>query len=358
MTAPILIRVLLQPNIYPNVVVKQQINYRNTCLQLTDEERKDLEKSLPAFWHTEKDKLVQFTMFEDNTYLCERYKEYFDYNTRSTDHKYYLFDSGKEAEAKQLYVSLLEAFSKIKIKRIEDLYTAVTESIGDISYVKYSLLEARDTLLKDSDYTVLPDYPIAEEERQQWVEYRQKLRDVTTQQAWIDNDLMNIEMPVSPNPKKQLYVYGEQIATATSILAPDLMDLSIEQAEAQGLVEECLQNIASVTVKYEILRGLSSLRIPLFDIGYKNIEDPTNYFNATLSELESMGEEYEKLVTENIIPENWWTAATSNLNKTIDNLNTKLGEYDISFTINDILHAILEKNMKSNQLIIDETPEG
>lgn len=360
MSSPI-IQLFLQPNIYPNIVVKQKIVYRNVALDLTDEERQQLESALPEFWHTSKDRLVRFDVFEDDTYFCERYKDYFDYNTRETNQKFYLFDSGNDAQSKQLHVFLLEQYSKIKLKRIENLYDAVTESIGNISYVKYSLLEARDTLLKDSDYVMMSDYPISEEEKQQWIEYRQKLRDVTDQQAWKDNDLMNIEMPLGPRPKDQLFVYREQIASATSILAPELMEMSIEQAEAQGLVEECLKNIAAVTVKYEILRGLSALRLPILDIKYTqsdgNLINPTDYFNQTISNLEELGSIYSEMEMENQIPNNWWDAATTNLNQTIENLNNKLKEYDISFTINDILNTIIQRNIEQ-QMIIEENSEG
>lgn len=361
MYSPAIIQLYLQPNLYPNMVVKQRIIYKNVPVDLTDEERQSFESMLPEFWHSEKDRLVRFDIYEDGTSFCERYKDYFDYNTRETNQKYYLFDSANDAEVKQLQVLILEQYSKIKINRIQNLYDAVTESIKDISYVKYSLLDARDTLLEDSDYIMLPDYPISDEEKQKWIEYRQKLRDVTDQQAWKDNDLMNIEMPLSPKPKDQLYVYGEQIGNATSILAPELMEMSIEQAEAQGLVEECLQKIASVTVKYEILRGLSALRLPLFDVSYRNnndeIIDINTYYNETVSHMEELGQMYDEMQVENQLPSNWWDAATTNLNETIENLNVKLKEYDISFTINDILTSLIQKNIEQQQ-ITGEDSEG
>lgn len=39
----------------------------------------------------------------------------------------------------------------------------------------------RDTLLRDSDWTQLPDVPMTVERRQQWEAYRQALRDITDQ---------------------------------------------------------------------------------------------------------------------------------------------------------------------------------
>lgn len=41
-----------------------------------------------------------------------------------------------------------------------------------------SLRNFRNQLLKDSDWIVLPDSPLSEEKKQEWVVYRQYLRDL------------------------------------------------------------------------------------------------------------------------------------------------------------------------------------
>lgn len=51
----------------------------------------------------------------------------------------------------------------------------------------------RDALLAESDRTRLDDYPLTDEQRAAWAEYRQALRDIT-QQA----DPFNITWPVAP----------------------------------------------------------------------------------------------------------------------------------------------------------------
>jgi hypothetical protein len=42
-----------------------------------------------------------------------------------------------------------------------------------------SVQEARNYLLKQSDWTQLLDVPLSEEEKEKWVTYRQELRDIT-----------------------------------------------------------------------------------------------------------------------------------------------------------------------------------
>ncbi len=45
----------------------------------------------------------------------------------------------------------------------------------------------RDELLKDSDFSQLPDVPFSEIEKQAWASYRQQLRDITEQEGFPEN---------------------------------------------------------------------------------------------------------------------------------------------------------------------------
>jgi hypothetical protein len=52
----------------------------------------------------------------------------------------------------------------------------------------------RDYLLKKSDKYSYPDYPMTNEQRTAWIEYRQALRDITAQSGFPDN----VVWPVKP----------------------------------------------------------------------------------------------------------------------------------------------------------------
>ena len=63
------------------------------------------------------------------------------------------------------------------------------------------LREQREFLLIDTDKYVLPDYPhSSESKRQEWITYRQQLRDITTQTPSLNSngDLINIVWPAIP----------------------------------------------------------------------------------------------------------------------------------------------------------------
>jgi hypothetical protein len=65
-----------------------------------------------------------------------------------------------------------------------------------------SLRNFRNQLLKDSDWIVLPDSPVSPDKRQEWIVYRQYLRDLPENfdfsgQIWTD-EIMGSRILPSP----------------------------------------------------------------------------------------------------------------------------------------------------------------
>lgn len=53
----------------------------------------------------------------------------------------------------------------------------------------------RNRLLEETDYVLMPDYPLTEEQRAAWTAYRQSLRDLPEQEGWP----MSIIWPEKPS---------------------------------------------------------------------------------------------------------------------------------------------------------------
>lgn len=64
------------------------------------------------------------------------------------------------------------------------------------------VLDRRNKLLLNSDWTQLPDVPLAT--RELWVDYRQALRDITDQPGYP----MNVVWPIEPSSNEQVFVVG------------------------------------------------------------------------------------------------------------------------------------------------------
>lgn len=67
-----------------------------------------------------------------------------------------------------------------------------------------SIRVERNNLLKQSDWTQLPDSPLAQEEKTAWKNYRQQLRDLTqtidiSNINYWDDGVINSIVPKKPN---------------------------------------------------------------------------------------------------------------------------------------------------------------
>ena len=93
-------------------------------------------------------------------------------------------------------------------------------------------LNARASMLRNSDFAVMPDYPCGETERAGWLAYRQALRDIPEQQGYPDA----IVWPEPPQREKT----GQTL----------LKDVALSQAQIQAVsdrgdfVEDCIAEMA------------------------------------------------------------------------------------------------------------------
>ena len=81
--------------------------------------------------------------------------------------KYYIQYTWRCGETYETLVWLDDRILKPTKEELEQLYDDL---------LKDEMREERNQLLKDSDYTALPDYP----NREAWLDYRQQLRDFPT----------------------------------------------------------------------------------------------------------------------------------------------------------------------------------
>ena len=146
-------------------LVERYINYNGSRLDFSESEFNDFLSKMPSLWNSDKDKLTYFVLFEDKSYLAQRYKEVYNFGTRETEEKLYNFDEANETELNAFVAFIANYYTALKLQRTENFYESIVEKVADVSYMKYQLLEMREKQLKETDYIVLPDYPISDEEK-------------------------------------------------------------------------------------------------------------------------------------------------------------------------------------------------
>ena len=346
------ITVNLHRKLYPADKALNNINYFGGNVQLTDTDINTLIEEIPDFWNSEKDCLIKFVYFDDGTYMCQREKEVYNYSLRQTEKKLYFFDAATSGQADSLAQYFVAQYGKIKLSKVNNLYDEILNTISDFSYIKFHLLETRRELLNESDYKMLPDYPLSEEEKQRWTEFRQQLRDITEQEAWKQNNFVNVVMPTSPDPKNQLSGLLQNLSNLTAGgIPPKILDSFHDSLRNIGL-ENVIKKYSETVLKIEIVRGLTRLGIP-FTTTNENNNLSTILFSANKPAVifRKMGESFKEHVAEAEIGQEPYPTFSStiltewqhyilDIDNSIDKIEQQLALYNIDFTIGDILEEV------------------
>jgi len=354
---------------YPAEFTERYIIYRGEKLNLTDEMFTELLTLLPDVWDNDRDRLTQFVLFEDSTHMCVRNKDVYNYSRKETEPKTYFYNSSTQTQVAQLTKILTDYFGKAKLTEVENFYDDVMNSLSDMSYVKKKMLEMREEALRRSDYMFNRDYVISDAELEtKWKTYRQEWRDITASDAWKNNDLMSLSIPLSPSPAEtsELAMEGLRQNLQNLEVTDQLLD-DMKVSIDCSLYENSARKFGEVSFKLEVLKTLSKLKIP-----FNN--------NITTGESEDQLETLDNnLAAVNVLPADIYTRYKSikevesadnddsmkaiadeqltDIDAKIEAINEKLKEYNVDFTIGDIMTKFVEDTKKRIEEI-EQTEEA
>lgn len=339
----------LQRKKYPSDIVERYLVYRGNKLDISDSFFDELLSLIPDYWNTDKDRLVQFVWFENKTFLCVRNKTVYNFSTKQTEEKLYHFNSATQQQLDDFIKILIEFFNKTKINEIEKFYNEIYDSLSDMSFVKERILSMRKQALLESDYMFNSDYEFKNvDEEMEWKKYRQEWRDITEKDFWVNNDFMNLNLPVAPSPLNSFTLLVEGLKSSlTSVEITEALknDLNIDFDGYKNLA----QNYGNIMFKVELLRTLSKLRIPMGVLSEENdntLDDvetavrssitPIDIYNQYMSVKDIEGED-SKVTMKSILDEQ-----INNVEIKLQIIDEKLKEYNIDYTIGDILQKVME----------------
>jgi len=321
---------------------QQWLSYNGYQLKFSEEEFNALIAAIPEQWNSEKDRLVYFILFPDGTYLAQREKEVYDYSTRMPTERLYNYEAPDPADASVFTAFLVDWYTKTKLERTENLYDEILNNISDMSAMKYQLLDMRTKALGETDYIALPDVPMDADDKAAWLTYRQEWRDVPGQQAWIDSDYMNIEIPVSPQPKQQLVdifaIVGNVYANAAELPA-ELLDAVKDNLDGLG-IQNVIKKYTEISLKVEMLRGITKLKIPTVTDDELSTIDSLIPQGAKGIVPEDQLEALQEAALESQVSN--WQNYLDSVDEKIAAINTKLQSYNIDFTLGDIMAKVAE----------------
>jgi hypothetical protein len=105
-------------------------------------------------------------------------------------------------------------------------YSTGQEVFATTSETKYEAMRfLRDVLLKECDWTVAPDVSFPDGVKEDWVEWRQWMRDITTHITAVTGDIIDVpDPPVVGRPKSWVNVDPEFIAKMIEVLKASVGD--------------------------------------------------------------------------------------------------------------------------------------
>ena len=144
---------------------------------------KEIVPILYPLWDSDKDKLEVFVKYKDGTAKMNKTK--YQRNQKTGTYKWisYQFDLDPfmPDDVDQLYTKLKEKFTEYRVGQENDLEKALAARYAKDNILNWAKLRLiRNFLLLDSDWSQLGDAPLTDAEKAKWVTYRQKLRDVPT----------------------------------------------------------------------------------------------------------------------------------------------------------------------------------
>lgn len=352
---------------YPSQSVERYITYRGRKIDLDDSLCNELLSVIPDMWNTEKDRLIQFVWFEDRTFFCVRNKDIYNFSIKQSEEKIYFFDSVTTEQLNSLVRILVEFYNKINLDSIQNFYDVVYDSLADLSFTKQKILQMRDQALRDSDYMFNSDYTFKSiEEEESWKKYRQDWRDITEKDFWIENDFLNISLPVSPKPKDSFALLVESLSNSlVSVKVTDnlLKDLDVD---FDGY-SELATKYGNIMFKLEIIKTLTALKMPVFLVeetstSMNQLEtlekdlitttfSPLDLYNKFMTVYE-IEDESNDLTMKSILDRQ-----IQGCEEKLQLINEKLKEYNIDFSISDIIEKYLE-DMKLKAIEIEKEQEA
>ena len=161
---------------------------------------KEISPVLYPLWDSDRDKLESFIFYKDETSKMLKNKYQRNHKTKAYKWVSYEFDTSEftAVEIKGLYNTLHDKF--INYRDIEDynLDAKLKSIYAKDNMVNWNKLKMmRKFLLMDCDWTQAPDSPLSDEVKAQWVTYRQKLRDIPTEQKGVP--AVEVKFPITPS---------------------------------------------------------------------------------------------------------------------------------------------------------------
>jgi len=187
-------------------VVQKQIFYKGIYKNIPENFWKsDVVSMLYPLWDTDKDKLIVFTWYDNNTYHAQRRKFVKNFQTNEYEWRDYEMERMDNDEAGKLFNFLKDTFFLVDSIENEEFQNELANVYAETSNVNWLTIRlARNFLLSETDWIFASDATIDDDTKEMWKKYRNYLRDLPESISSMIPE--EIKFPINPSMYTKLFV--------------------------------------------------------------------------------------------------------------------------------------------------------
>lgn len=185
-------------------LIKKTVRYRNVTKTIPDGHWNDeIIPFLYPTWDSDRDRLVLFGWYSNNTYIAQRRKYTKNFKTGEFYWKDYEMEQVDESAA-SVFEKFKETFflvDSLETEEYEREFARLHAATSTVSWLTVRL--ARNFLLDETDHVFIEDSPYSAEDKEMYRLYRQKLRNLPDS---VDTtDPIDVKFPISPRYFKEIW---------------------------------------------------------------------------------------------------------------------------------------------------------
>ena len=172
----------------------------------------DIVPAIYPTWDADKDKLVLFAWYDNNSYMCQRRKYVMNFKTNTFEWKDYEMEQSDDGSGQTLYNKFKDTFflvDSLATVEYQNEFAKIYAATAATSWLTVRL--SRNFLLDETDWVFVEDSGVSADDKELYKTYRKKLRDLPADAN--TTDAAAVKFPINPQYFKDIYLKKNSSAT-------------------------------------------------------------------------------------------------------------------------------------------------
>tara|TARA_B100000963_G_C22636245_1_gene677777 strand:+ start:2084 stop:2959 length:876 start_codon:yes stop_codon:yes gene_type:complete len=273
--------------------IQKTVTYRGVTKNITDTYwTSDIVPVLYPLWDSDKDKLVLFAWYSNDTYMAQKRKYTKNFKTDTFYWNDYEMEDIGGTEGKKAFDKFKEAFflaDSLEETEYQSTFTKVYAKTSSVSWLSVRL--ARNFLLTETDWVFVEDSGISADDKELYKKYRKKLRDIPSDAS--TSDPVGVKFPINPSYYKNIILdkdaSAEYLETDDQFitLASTYFNTFKEKMSSYLIVSGLTEGLYNKSFLDELSKA---------GVVYTKAEETTNDYNWTEDEKDNVTERLNQLL--------------------------------------------------------------